>query len=86
MSFNEIWCLYSKLKLRGHFPCHVEFRFGVQDVELSHQGERGVEGADHPLRGGVEVGAEGDAARLERVPAAGEGEYGVVEEVIVGQL
>ena len=42
--------------------CKV-FRLGVQDVELGDEGEHGVEGADHPLRGGVQVGAVGDAAQ-----------------------
>ena len=40
------------------FPCHV-VPVHVQDVELRHQGERRVEGADHPLRLGFEVGALG---------------------------
>ena len=65
--------------------CHVVFRLRVQDVELGHQREHGVEGTHHPLRGRVEIGAEGDAARLELV-TPGEGEYCVVKEVSVGEL
>ena len=65
-------------------PCHV-VPVHVEDVELRHQGECGVEGADHPLRLGFEVGAVGNAARFEHM-SFWQGEDGVVEKVLVGEL
>ena len=84
MSLLKIANRFMEFRVESLSPCHV-VPVHVEDVELRHQGERRVEGADHPLRLGFEVGAVGNATRLEHV-SSWQCQDGVVEKVLVGEL